>query len=314
MVAQGKHLGAVVATNAHRWRYRSVMAETGMFGYLLRAGVLITCALFFGLPLVWLLLAPTKLEAELIIQPPLAFGSFDKLARAFDNLFTYYGARLLRWTLNSGLYAIASILVALAFSLPAGFALAVGRFPGRKLIMWTTMILMIMPGAATVLPLFLELNLLKLINTPWAVIVPAAFYPFGVYLSYIFFASNLPEEVLSAARVDGCSEFGLFWHIGLPLSRTLLGLLVFLLFTSLWNNFYWPSLVLSNPQYFTLPLGVQRMSIATQMMRPGVPSNVPIHRPEGALVVLLLALPVAIIFILSQRYVASGAMTGAVKE
>lgn len=314
MVAQGKHLGAVVATNAHRWRYRSVMAETGVFGYLLRAGVLITCALFFGLPLVWLLLAPTKLEAELITRPPLAFGSFDKLARAFDNLFTYYGARLLRWTLNSGLYAVASILVALAFSLPAGFALAVGRFPGRKLIMWTTMILMIMPGAATVLPLFLELNLLKLINTPWAVIVPAAFYPFGVYLSYIFFASNLPEEVLSAARVDGCSEFGLFWHIGLPLSRTLLGLLVFLLFTSLWNNFYWPSLVLSNPQYFTLPLGVQRMSIATQMMRPGVPSNVPIHRPEGALVVLLLALPVAIIFILSQRYVASGAMTGAVKE
>ncbi len=297
-----------------RWYSQSGMAETGVFGYFLRLGILVGFALLFGLPLLWLLLAPTKLEPELITRAPLAFGSFDKLARSFNNLFGYYGDEFARWTLNSGLYAAASIVLALTFSLPAGFALAIGRFRGRKLIMWTTMILMIMPGAATVLPTFLQLNLLNLINTPWAVILPATFYPFGVYLSYIFFASNLPEEVLAAARVDGCSEFDLFRYIALPLSRTLLGLLTFLLFTGLWNSYYWPSLVLSSPKYFTLPLGVQHISISTQMMRPGVPSNVPIHRPEGALVVLFLALPVAIVFMVSQRYVASGAMTGAVKE
>lgn len=289
-------------------------SDIGVVGTVVRVALLATATLFFGLPLLWMLLAPTKLEPELYSLSPLAFGSFDNLAQAFDNLFGYYGDDFVRWTLNSALYAIGSIVLALAFSLPAGFALAIGRFWGRKLIMWTTMILMIMPGAALVLPMFLVMNLLRLINTPWAVILPAAFYPFGVYLSYIFFASNLPQEVLDAARVDGCSEFQLFWYIGLPLSRTLLGLLIFLLFTGMWNNYYWPFVVLSSPKYFTLPLAVQRISISTNAFRMGVPSNVPIHRPEGALLVLFLALPVAIVFMLSQRYVASGAMTGAVKE
>jgi multiple sugar transport system permease protein len=300
------------------WKRRlwpqSIIAETGVFGYVLRLFALVATALFFILPLVWLLVAPTKLDSELITLSPLALGSLDNLKQAFSTLYKYFGDDFLKWTLNTGFYTLASIILALAFSLPAGFALAFGRFEGRKTIMWLTMILMIMPGAALVLPMFLEMNLLRLINTPWAVILPAAFYPFGVYLCYIFFASNIPVEVLDAARIDGCSELQLFWHIGLPLSRTLLGLLTFLLFTGLWNNYYWPSLVLSSPKYFNLPMGVQHISISTNAFRMGVPSNVPLHRPEGALLVLFLALPVAIIFVLSQRYVSSGAMTGAVKE
>jgi multiple sugar transport system permease protein len=293
---------------------RSVVAETGSVGYVLRLGALIATALFFGLPLIWLLLAPSKSNSELITLSPLAFGSVENLRQAFGTLIKYFGDDFLRWTANTGFYTLASVILALAFSLPAGFGLAFGRFTGRKTILWLTMILMIMPGAALTLPMFLEMNLLKLINSPWAVILPAAFYPFGVYLCYIFFASNIPTEVLDAARVDGCSEFQLFWYIGLPLSRTLLGLLTFLLFTGLWNNYYWPSLVLSSPKYFNLPMGVQHISISTNAFRMGVPSSIPLHRPEGALLVLLLALPVAIIFMISQRYVASGAMTGAVKE
>jgi multiple sugar transport system permease protein len=275
---------------------------------------MIATALFFLLPLVWMVIAPSKTEPELIALSPLEFGSAENLSQAFNNLFTVFGDDVLRWTLNSGLYTVASIFLALLFSLPAGFGLAFGRFKGRKAILWLTMILMIMPGAALTLPMFLEMNLFGLINSPWAVILPAAFYPFGVYLCYIFFASNIPSEILDAARVDGCSELQLFRYIGLPLSSTLLGLMSFLLFTGLWNNYYWPSLVLSSPKYFTLPMGVQHISISTNAFRMGVPSNIPLHRPEGALLVLLLALPVVVIFIISQRYVSSGAMTGAVKE
>ncbi len=303
-------------TNRRRNFLGHYRQATGLsfFGALARYGILFVFAIFFGVPLLWILLVPTKTDAQISAMHPLAFGSFERVALAWQNLTGFGNGSVLQWGLNSIIYVGASLLLAIAVTLPAGYALATTQFAGRRPLLWATLITMIIPGSALVLPLFLQLSLVRLANTPWAVILPAAFYPFGVYLAYIFYANSLPKDLLAAARVDGCNEWQLFRYIGLPLSRTLMGLLIFLSFTANWNNYFLPYVMLNNNDLFNLPVGLQVLMTGTSALRPTFATDLPIRRAEVALAGLLLIVPVAIVFLLSQRFVISGAMTGATKE
>ncbi|MDZ4764096.1 MAG: carbohydrate ABC transporter permease [Chloroflexota bacterium] len=294
--------------------YQRLLGNMSLSEFVLWLLVLIAFGLFFGLPLIWLLLAPSKLDNELLSLPPLSFGSFDNYIRAWNNLNVYDDGALVRWGLNSLFYTLTSLIISVAISVPAGYALATAKFAGRRVILWTTLITMILPGSALVLPLFLEMNAVRLVNTPWSVILPAAFFPFGVYLAFIYFANFLPNDLLSAGRVDGCSEWQLFRYIGLPLARTLLGLLAFLSFTANWNSYFLPFVMLNNSELFNLPLGLKALMAGTSAINPTFATDLPIKRPEAALTGLLMVLPVAIVFIFSQRYVISGALTGGIKE
>jgi multiple sugar transport system permease protein len=294
--------------------YRKKVGDLSWPSLIVWFTVLIVFALFFGLPFIWLLFAPSKNDAQLLSLPPLAFGDVGNYAQAWSNLNVFNSGTILRWVTNSIYYTGASLLLSLFVSIPAGYALATVKFAGRRLILWLTLIIMILPGSALVLPLFLEMSALRLVNTPWSVILPAAFFPFGVYLSFIFFANNLPKDLLDAARVDGCTEFQLFRFIGLPLSRTLLGLLAFLSFTANWNNYFLPFVMLNNDQLYNLPLGLQALMTGTSALNPTFATDLPIKRPEAALTGLLMVVPVAVIFIFSQRFVVSGALTGGIKE
>ena len=151
--------------------------------------------------------APSKLDNELLSLPSLAFGDLNNYVRAWNNLNVYQEGVLVRWGLNSVFYTFSSLILSVAVSVPAGYALATSKFKGRRVILWATLITMILPGSALVLPLFLEMNAVRLVDTPWSVILPAAFFPFGVYLAFIYFANHLPGDLLSAGRVDGCSEW-----------------------------------------------------------------------------------------------------------
>jgi multiple sugar transport system permease protein len=286
----------------------------GSVGGATRIVLLLLIAVFFGLPLLWLLLAPTKTDTQLTDWTPLAFGTFARVALAWKNLTDFSDGVVLRWGLNSIVYTLASLALSLAVTLPAGYGLATSRFAGRRLLLWLTLITMIIPGSALVLPLFLEMSYVRLANTPWAVILPAAFFPFGVYLAYIYYATSLPPDLLAAARVDGCNEWQLFIHVGLPLSRVLLGLLAFLSFTANWNNYYLPYVMLNNSDLFNLPVGLQVLMTGTSALRPTFATDLPIRRAEVALAGLMLVIPVALVFLFSQRFVISGALTGATKE
>ncbi len=294
--------------------YRKLLGNMSLFEFIFWIVLLVTFALFFGLPLIWLLFAPSKLDNELLSLPSLAFGDLNNYVRAWKNLNVYQDGALVRWGLNSLFYTFSSLILSVAISVPAGYALATSQFWGRRVILWATLITMILPASALVLPLFLEMNAVKLVDTPWSVILPAAFFPFGVYLAFIFFANNLPSDLLSAGRVDGCSEWQLFRFIGLPLARTLLGLLAFLSFTANWNSYYLPFVMLNKGELFNLPLGLKALMAGTTAINPTFATDLPIKRPEAALTGLLMVLPVAIVFIFSQRYVISGALTGGVKE
>ncbi len=306
-------------TVARRWQryWAKNTAETGVPGFFLRWGVLVLFVIYFCVPLLWLVLATTKSAPELISMDPLAFGTFERVALAWGRIFAFQKGEVMLWFGNSVKYALWSLALGLATCIPAGYILATARFPGRRLLLWLTLITMLLPPSALVLPLFLELNLMRLVNTEWSVILPAAFFPFGTYLTYIYYASSLPPELLDAARVDGCSEFALFRHIALPLATPLLGLLAFINFNTNWNNFFGPYVLLNNDRLFNLPVGIQQFVTATSALRPGFnPSPgvfVGYQQAEAALLGLVMVVPVAIVFVIAQRYVVGGAYAGSIK-
>lgn len=298
-----------------RWFNRNVRG-IGFFGSILRWVVLLIFLIYFVIPMIWLLIAPSKDTSQFSSLNSLAFGSFAQYITAWKNVFSYQKGEVFLWFRNSFVYVLSSLLVSLAIGLPAGYALAILRFPGRSLMLWLTLITMLLPASALVLPLFMELNLVHLVNTPWAVILPACFFPFGVYLTYIYYSSSLPSELLDAARVDGASEFDVFINIALPLAKPLLGLLAFICFNANWNNYFGPYVLLNDDKLFTLPVGIQTVLGSTSALQPGfnpTPGAIHFGYAEAAVAGLVMIVPVVIIFLLSQRYVVSGAFTGSVK-
>ena len=174
---------------------------------------------------------------------------------------------------------------------------------------------MIMPATALVLPLFLEMNLAHLVDTPFSVILPFAFFPFGVYLCYIFFSSTIPRDLLAAARVDGCGEWGVFRRVALPLARPIVTLVAFFAFVSDWNNFFLPFVMFPDSTKFPVQVGLQYLLSSTPSFNPSIGGvMVPILRPELALATVVAVAPVLIVFLFAQRALVTGMLAGATKE
>ena len=278
------------------------------------AVLVLSLVVFFVLPVVWLLLAPTKTADEVVRDASLAFGSIGNVADAWDHLVAFQDGVVLRWLINSAVYSAGSLVLTLLTSVPAGYALALTDFRGRKLILTTTLVVMIMPSAALVLPIFLELNGLGLIGTAWSVILPFSFFPFGVYLVYIYFATALPRDILDAARVDGCSEWKVFRAIALPLARPVIGLVAFFSFVGNWNNFFLPYLVLPSSDQFPIQVGLNQLLSSTPSFNPVAGAGLDITSPELALAIILAIMPVLVLFGFSQRSLVSGMLAGSTKD
>jgi multiple sugar transport system permease protein len=275
--------------------------------------LLFVLLVFFVLPVIWLLLAPTKTAADLVNEGPLTFGSLHNVARAWQNLTSFEGGIVFVWLKNSAIYSVGSLVLTLATSVPAGYALALTRFRGRRLLLSITLLVMIMPSAALVLPLFLELNRLGLIGTAWSIILPFSFFPFGVYLVYIYFATSLPAEVLEAARIDGAGEWRTFTSIALPLAKPVVALVAFFSFVGNWNNFFLPYLVLPNSKQFPIQVGLNQLLSSTPSFNPVAGAGLNITSPELALSIIIAILPVLVVFLFSQRALVSGMLAGATK-
>ncbi|MFF3655297.1 carbohydrate ABC transporter permease [Streptomyces olivochromogenes] len=269
---------------------------------------------FFVLPVIWLLLAPSKTAGEVVRDNPLSFGSFHQIGTAWRHLFAFQDGAMSRWLLNSAIYSGGSLVLTLAVSVPAGYALALTKFRGRKTLLVITLVTMIMPQATLVLPIFLELNRFHLIGTVWSLILPFSFYPFGVYLVYIYFGSSLPRDLLSAARIDGCTEWQLFSRIALPLAKPVVGLVAFFSFVGNWNNFFLPYLVLPNSEQFPVQVGLNQLLTSTPSFNPVAGAGLNVTIPELALAIIIAILPVLVLFVFSQRTLVSGMLAGSSKE
>jgi multiple sugar transport system permease protein len=288
-----------------------------MLGLGVRLAILLTFAVFFIAPVIWLLLAPTKSDAALVSSSPFSFGDFHHVALAWRHLDAFSDHVFRRWIGNTLYYALSATAITLAVSVPAGYGLAIGRFPGRKLILSLTLVVMIMPAAALVLPIFLELDAMHLIGRSLSVILPFAFFPFGVYVAYIYYVTALPPELLDAARVDGAGELQTFLRVALPLAKPVVALVFFFSFVADWNNFFLPYVVLADSDQYPITVGLSNLLASTPSFNPAVGGggqSVNIFKPELALATLLAVVPVAIVFLFSQRALVRGLVGGAVKE
>jgi multiple sugar transport system permease protein len=276
--------------------------------------LLVVAALFFLVPILWLLLASTKSPTALVRQNPFSFGSVGDLRTNFDHLMSFQGGAVKTWMTNSVVYALGSLVITVLVSVPAGFAMAKIDFPGRKLLLMTTLVVMLMPTAALVLPTFLELNWAHLINTPLSVILPFSFFPFGVYLAYIYFSTTIPPDLLAAAKLDGCGDFKAFWHVALPLATPVVALVGFFSFVNNWNNFFLPYVMLPGSGQFPMQVGLTQMLASTPTFNPVVGASAEVQPPELVLATLISVAPVLIVFVFSQRFLVAGLTAGGTKE
>ena len=300
--------GAGVARSRPRRPRRPARAA----GQILPGLLLTVFGIFFVLPLIWLLLAATKTDAQLVQDNPLSFGSWHALRQNWDALTGFQGDAILLWLRNSGLYAFLALVITLAVGIPAGYALAMMEFPGRRLLLITTLVVMLMPTTTLVIPLFLELNAIHLIGSLWSVVLPYSFYPFGVYLTYIYFSTALPPDLLDAARVDGATEFQAFRRIALPLAAPVVALVGFFSFVANWTNYFLPYVMLPESNQYPIQVGLGLLVTDVPQFNPTA-GTAAVLRPELALATLLAISPVFVVFLFAQRFLVTGLLAGSTK-
>ncbi|MEU2432098.1 carbohydrate ABC transporter permease [Streptomyces sp. NPDC007861] len=271
-------------------------------------------ALFFLGPVIWLLLSATKSPAQLKDAHLLTFGSWGQLARNWHALMAFQDGAVMTWLTNSVVYAVLALALTLVVSVPAGYALAKMRFRGRRALLITTLVVMLMPQTALVLPTFLEINEARLVNTPLSVVLPYAFFPFGVYLTYIYFSTAVPADLLAAARIDGCGEFRAFFSVGLPLAAPVVALVGFFSFVQNWNNFFLPYVMLPGSDQYPMQVGLTQMLASTPAFNPVVGADAAVSPPELVLATLLAVAPVLVVFLVAQRFLVAGLTAGGTKD
>jgi multiple sugar transport system permease protein len=295
-----------------RAKSRRLPSPARATGQLLIGLVLAGFVAFFILPVAWLLLAATKTDPQLVSSSPLSFGSWHALRHNWDALTSFQGDTILLWLRNSTLQASMALVITLVAGIPAGYALAMTEFRGRRALLVTTLVVMLMPTTTLVIPLFLELNAVHLIGTMWSVVLPYSFYPFGVYLTYIYFSTALPRDLLDAARIDGCTEFGAFRRIALPLAAPVVALVGFFSFVANWTNYFLPYVMLPSSNDYPVQVGIGLLLTDVPQFNPTA-GTAAVLRPELALAILLAITPVFVVFLFSQRFLISGLLSGATK-
>jgi multiple sugar transport system permease protein len=287
---------------------------SGWSGRVIVTVMVAVFVLFFAIPIVWLLLATTKTARGLIVGSPFAPGGAGDLATNWGQLFDFQDGAVTSWMGNSAMYALGALVLTLVASIPAGYALALTEFRFRRLLLVLTLIVMLIPNTALVLPIFLELNVVGLIGSPLSVILPMSFFPFGVYLTYIYFSTSIPRDLLAAARIDGCREWQVFTKIALPLAAPVVALVAFFSFVQNWNNFFLPFVMLPSSDGYPVQVGLTSLLASTPAFNPSSAGAQSVQLPTLALATIVSVLPVLIVFLVSQRFLVAGMTAGGTKE
>ena len=270
--------------------------------------VMVIFSIYSTVPLLWLIINATKNQANLFSSFGLWFGNGFDLFGNIAQTFTYNNDIFLHWFANTLLYVVVGGGGATILATLGGYGLAKYRFPGRRAVFAIVLGAVAIPGTALAVPTFLLFSQIGLTNTPWAVILPSLISPFGLYLVWTFATDAVPTELLEAARLDGAGEFRIFFTIALPLLAP--GIVTVLLFAivATWNNYFLPLIMLSDPTWYPLTVGLSQWSAQAT----GVGAQ-----PIFNLVItgsLLTIVPIVVAFLFLQRYWQSGLAAGSVKQ
>jgi multiple sugar transport system permease protein len=249
-------------------------------------------------PLLWMVSASLMPSGEATTYPPRLLPSvatFAHYARLFGALRIGQGFR------NSLVIAGGATIVSLLVNSAAGYTLAKLEFRGRDQLWRLLLAGLVVPTQVTMLPLFLLLRALGLVNTYVGAIVPSLASIFGIFLVRQY-ALSIPDDILNAARLEGASELRIYWSIVMPSLRPILATLAVFTFLTTWNDFLWPLVVLTDQSKYTLPVTLAALTGE--------------HLQDTELVMagaVVTVLPVFVLFLLLQRYYVEGIMVGSVK-
>ncbi|MET3566166.1 carbohydrate ABC transporter membrane protein 2, CUT1 family [Leifsonia sp. 98AMF] len=267
--------------------------------------ILIVGALYCVLPVLWILIASTKTNDELFSTPsfvPSFTGGFWTNMQA---LFTYNNGIFGRWALNSVIYAIGGGVLSTVIAGAAGYALGKYTFTGSKWIFRLIVAAVLLPQIMLAIPQFLLLAKFGMTNTYASVILPQLVSPFAIYLCKIYAEASVPDEIMEAARIDGGSEWRIFWSVGSRLMMPALVTVFLLQFIGIWNNFLLPFVMINNDQLYPLTLGLYGLMIITGGQAAQYSIVI-----AGVLVSIV---PLAILFLSLQRYWKIDLISGGVK-
>ena len=266
---------------------------------ILMYGLLIGVSIFMILPFIWMISTSLKPADEIFTIPPIIISPNSSL-KAYAYLQEQYN--ILGIVKNTFVIAFSATVLRLFFCALGGYGFAKFKFPGQGVLFAFLLGTMVIPGAVTLVPIYIIMRNLKWIDTFWPLIIPGAANAFGIFFMRQYIMS-VSSELMDAARIDGAGEFTIFWRIILPIIAPGLTSLGLIFFMGSWNDFLGPLIYLKSPENFTLPLIIRSLI---------GPAGRTVYDVQMATSVISL-IPLLIIFLIFQRRFVEGITAGAIK-
>ena len=269
-----------------------------MINKIVKYVFLIILSLLFVFPFLWMILSSFKANKEVLAIPVKIFPEVWTID-AYLNLASFANYDFSRYFLNSIFVTVLAVFLAVILCTTAGYGFAKYKFPGNNFLFFFVLSTIMIPFQAIVVPLFILMKDLGLQNSYLGLIIPESLTAFGVFLMRQFFYS-VPDEIIESARIDGASEFRIFWSISVPLAKTAIFALIIFHSQWVWNLLLWPLIIISSPEMRTIPQAISLFS--------GVYFT---PYPEQLAISVLACLPLLFLFsIISKNFVKGITLTG----
>jgi arabinosaccharide transport system permease protein len=280
-------------------------ATTGLFRrrveWALIYAALIAFGVIVGAPFLYMITGSLKTNADLYSYP-LNFLAPNPTLNNYNRLLSGEEIPYIQQFMNSIIVAVSQTLLALFFSSLVGWGFAKFEFFGKRFLFIFLLATLALPFQITLVPLFLMMFQIGWLDNYLAIIIPGSISAFGVFFMRQSMVT-IPEELLDAARIDGASEWGIFWRIGIPLSRGALSVLAVLTYLGAWNDYLWPLIVLRSSEKFTYPVGLATLN--------------GLYKVEYGMILagaFIATLPVVLIFVAGRKQLLDNLTIGAVKR
>ena len=274
--------------------------------------ILIVLCLIVVYPLYYVVLASITDPAvvhtgKLLLYPEAPYFKGYAEALAYPQLISGYA--------NTIWYTVLNAIVALCATIPAAYALSRRDLVGRRVVMFLFTFTMFFNGG--IIPMFLTIKSLKIYNTAWALVLPAAVSVYNLIVCRSFFESSLPQELLEAAQIDGCNDFRFFFTMAIPLSKTIIAVMLLYYATAMWNTFFNALMFLQDESTMPLQVVLRNLVLSNQLSMSA--SGAEFAEKQKLVdqlkyvIITVSAVPLMIVYPFVQKYFASGVMLGAVK-
>lgn len=215
----------------------------------------------------------------------------------FSPIVYYDNGVFFIWLKNTSIFVLSALGISVVTCITAGFVMAVLDVPFRRLLLFSTLVTMLIPITAMAMPLYVLIDRIHLNNTLLGLILASSYFPFGAFLSYLYYSSVLPPDLVGMGRIDGLGDVGIYRHLGIPLSKSLISVVSFFAFVGLWNSYQLPRVLLAEPSKSILSIGIEAF-----------------YGQGTTLIALMMVIPSVLLYLASQRTIARGIFSGAVKE